>query len=167
MIKKTEKTNYRNGSTKKNIKSEFGEFEFETPRDRNGEFEPKIVPKNKRDVSGIEDKVLSMYAKGMSQRDIASTIEDIYGFNISAETVSEITDKVIEEVEEWQNRPLKKFYAFLFVDCMYVSIKKEYETKEYAVYTILGYDANGMKDILGIWLNETESKHNWMQSLMS
>ena len=104
-----------------------------------------------------------MYAKGMSQRDISDTIEDIYGFNISAETVSEITDKVLEEVTEWQNRPLKKFYAFLFVDCMYVSIKKEYETKEYAVYTILGYDANGMKDILGIWLNETESKHNWMQ----
>ena len=77
-----------------------------------------------------------MYAKGMSQRDIADTIEDIYGFNISAETISEITDKVLEEVEEWQNRPLKKFYTFMFVDCMYVSIKKEYDTKNYAVYTI-------------------------------
>ena len=104
-----------------------------------------------------------MYAKGMSQRDIASTIEDIYGFNISAETVSEITDSVLTQVEEWQNRPLKKFYTFLFVDCMYVSIKKEYETKNYAVYTILGYDVDGVKDILGIWLNESESKHNWMQ----
>ena len=104
-----------------------------------------------------------MYAKGMSQRDIASTIEDIYGFNISAETVSEITDSVLTQVEEWQNRPLKKFYTFLFVDCMYVSIKKEYDTKNYAVYTILGYDVDGVKDILGIWLNESESKHNWMQ----
>ena len=104
-----------------------------------------------------------MYAKGMSQRDIASTIEDIYGFNISAETVSEITDSVLTQVEEWQNRPLKKFYTFLFVDCMYVSIKKEYETKNYAVYTILGYDVDGVKDILGIWINESESKHNWMQ----
>ena len=87
----------------------------------------------------------------------------IYGFNISAETISDITDSVIAEVEEWQNRPLKKFYTFMFVDCMYVSIKKEYDTKNYAVYTILGYDVNGCKDILGIWLNETESKHNWMQ----
>ena len=78
-----------------------------------------------------------MYAKGMSQRDIADTIEDIYGFNISAETVSEITDSVLTEVEEWQNRPLKKFYTFMFVDCMYVSIKKDYDTKNYAVYTIL------------------------------
>lgn len=133
------------------------------PRDRESTFEPQAIPKRTRDVSGIEDKVLSMYAKGMSQRDIASTIEDIYGFNISAETISEITDKVLEEVQEWQNRPLKKFYTFMFVDCMYMSIKKEYETKNYAVYTILGYDVNGCKDILGIWLNESENKHNWMQ----
>ncbi len=92
-------------------------------------FEPIAIPKRTKDVSGIEDKVLSMYAKGMSQRDIASTIEDIYGFDISAETVSEITDKVIEEVTEWQNRPLKKFYAFLFVDCMYVTIKRNMRQK--------------------------------------
>lgn len=158
-----ETENRRNGYTNKTLKTTYGEIPINSPRDRDGTFEPISIPKRTRDVSGIEDKVLSMYAKGMSQRDISETIEDIYGFNISAETVSEITDKVIEEVTEWQNRPLKKFYAFLFVDCMYVSIKKEYETKEYAVYTILGYDANGMKDILGIWLNETESKHNWMQ----
>lgn len=155
--------NRRNGVGNKTLKTTYGEIPITVPRDRQSTFEPQAIPKRTRDVSGIEDKVLSMYAKGMSQRDIASTIEDIYGFNISAETVSEITDKVLTEVEEWQSRPLKKFYAFLFVDCMYVTIKKEYETKEYAVYTILGYDANGMKDILGIWLNETESKHNWMQ----
>ena len=84
-----------------------------------------------------------MYAKGMSQRDIADTVKDIYGFNISHETVSEITDKVLEELNEWQNRPLKKFYTFLFVDCMYVTIRKDYEVKNYAVYAILGYDQNG------------------------
>ena len=104
-----------------------------------------------------------MYAKGMSQRDIADTVKDIYGFNISHETVSEITDKVLEELNEWQNRPLKKFYTFLFVDCMYVTIRKDYEVKNYAVYAILGYDVNGQKDILGLWLNESESKHTWMQ----
>lgn len=142
---------------------DYKETPINVPRDRESTFEPQAIPKRTRDVSGIEDKVLSMYAKGMSQRDIASTIEDIYGFNISAETISEITDKVLEEVQEWQNRPLKKFYTFMFVDCMYMSIKKEYETKNYAVYTILGYDVNGCKDILGIWLNESEKKHNWMQ----
>ena len=93
-----------------------------------------------------------MYAKGMSQRDIADTIEDIYGFEISHETISEITDSVLQQLEEWQNRPLKKFYTSLFVDCLYVTIRKDYETKNYAVYVILGYDVDGWKDILGLWL---------------
>ncbi len=93
-----------------------------------------------------------MYAKGLSQRDIADTIEDIYGFEISHETISEITDSVLQQLEEWQNRPLKKFYPFLFVDCLYVTIRKDYETKNYAVYVILGYDVDGWKDILGLWL---------------
>lgn len=159
-----ETQNRRNGYGSKTLKTTYGEIQINVPRDRESTFEPQAIPKRTRDVSGIADKVLSMYAKGMSQRDIASTIEDIYGFNISAETISEITDKVLEEVQEWQNRSLKKFYTFMFVDCMYVSIKKEYETKNYAVYTILGYDVNGCKDILGIWLNESESKHNWMQN---
>ncbi|GAA0710119.1 hypothetical protein GCM10008904_21540 [Paraclostridium ghonii] len=99
----------------------------------------------------------------MSQRDIASTIEYIYGFEISHETISEITDSVIDYLEQWQNRPLKKFYTFLFVDCLYVNIYKDYEVKNCAVYTILGYDVDGAKDILGFWINETESKHTWMQ----
>ena len=104
-----------------------------------------------------------MYAKGMSQRDISDTIEDIYGFKISHEMISQITDCVLEELNEWQNRPLKKFYPFVFVDCMYVMIRYEYEVKETAVYTILGYDKDGHKDILGFWLNESESKHTWMK----
>lgn len=104
-----------------------------------------------------------MYAKGMSQRDIADTIEDIYGFEISHETISEITDSVLEQLEEWQNRPLKRFYTFLFVDCLYVTIRKDYEKKNYAVYVILGYDVDGQKDILGLWLSESESRHQWMQ----
>lgn len=158
-----ETDNRRNGYIDKTVKTTYGEVPIAVPRDRDATFEPQLIPKRTRDVSGIEEKVLSMYARGMSQRDISATIEDIYGFNISAETISEITDKVMIEVQEWQNRPLKKFYTFLFVDCMYVSIKKEYDTKNYAVYTILGYDVNGVKDILGIWLNESESKHNWMQ----
>lgn len=155
--------NRRNGYTGKSVKSSYGEIPVEVPRDRDGSFEPRVIPKRTRDVSGIEDKVLSMYAKGMSQRDIADTIEDIYGFEISHDTISSITDRVIASVNEWQNRPLKKFYTFLFVDCLYVSIHKESETKSCAVYVILGYDINGVKDILGIWIGEAEGKHYWMQ----
>lgn len=153
----------RNGYAVKTVNTSSGPVEIKTPRDRDGTFEPRVIPKRCKDVSGIEDKVLAMYARGMSQRDIASTIEDIYGFEISHEMISQITDKVLDQLQDWQNRPLKKFYTFLFVDCMYVTIHKDYEAKEYAVYSILGYDLAGEKDILGLWLNETESKNVWMQ----
>jgi transposase-like protein len=158
-----ETTNRRNGYSHKTVKTTYGDVEVDVPRDRDASFEPQAIPKRTRDVSGIEDKVLSMYARGMSQRDIADTIEDIYGFEISHETISNITDRVIETANEWQNRPLKKFYTFLFVDCLYVNIRKEMETKNCAVYVILGYDVNGVKDILGIWIGESEGKHYWMQ----
>ena len=156
-------TNRRNGYTHKNVKTRYGELEIAVPRDRESSFEPQVIPKRTRDVSGIEDKVLSMYARGMSQRDIARIVQDIYGFELSYETIPKITDRVLNQVEEWQNRPLKKFYTFLFVDCMYVTLRKEYETKSCAVYVILGYDVNGIKDILGLWISESEGKHQWMQ----
>lgn len=159
--KKTD--NRRNGYINKTVKTSYGDVSIDVPRDRDSSFEPIAVPKRTRDVSGIEDKVLAMYARGMSQRDIAKTVEDIYGFEISAETISKITDRVIEEAEQWQNRPLKKCYPFVFVDCLYVHIRKEMETKSCAVYVVLGYDINGMKDILGLWIGESEGKHYWMQ----
>lgn len=155
--------NRRNGYIDKKIKTTGGEIAIKVPRDRDASFEPKIVPKHQKDVSEIENKVLSMYARGMSQRDIANTIKDIYGFEISHEMISQITDCVLEQLNDWQNRPLKKIYAFLFIDCMYVTIRNEYEVKKYAIYTILAYDLDGKKDILGLWLNESESKHVWMQ----
>lgn len=155
--------NRRNGYISKNVKTSMGEMTIDVPRDRDGSFEPQIVPKRTKDISDIDKKVLSMYAKGMSQRDISNTIEDIYDFKISHDTISQITDCVLDELNEWQSRPLKKCYPFVFVDCMYVTMRYEYESKETAVYTILGYDIDGHKDILGIWLNETESKHSWMQ----
>ena len=156
-------TNRRNGYTQKKVKSSYGDLEIAVPRDRESSFEPQVSPKRTRDVSGIEDKVLSMYARGMSKRDIAETIEEIYGFDISSEAISNITDRVLDQVEEWQNRPLKRFYTFVFVDCLYVSIKSDKGTKESAVYVMLGYDVNGVKDVLGLWINETEGKHTWMQ----
>ena len=143
--------NRRNGYTQKKVKTSYGEVPVSVPRDREASFEPQVIPKRTKDVSGMEDKILSMYAKGMSQRDIAETIDEIYGFEISHEMISKITDRVLDQVEEWQNRPLKKFYTFLFVDCMYVTIRREY------------YDVNGIKDILGLWISESEGKHNWMQ----
>ena len=155
--------NRRNGYNSKTLKSTYGDIPVEVPRDRDASFEPQVIPKRTRDVSGIEDKVLSMYARGMSQRDIADTVEDIYGFEISHDTISAITDRVIETADEWQDRPLKKFYTFLFVDCLYVSVRKEMETKNLAAYVILGYDVNGVKDILGLWIGEAEGKHYWMQ----
>lgn len=155
--------NRRNGYIHKTVKTTYGDIPVDVPRDRDASFEPHSIPKRTRDVSGIGDKVLSMYTKGMSQRDIADTIEDIYGFEISHETISNITDRVIETAEEWQNRPLKRFYPFLFVDCLYVSVRKEMETKSCAVYVIPGYDVNGIRDILGIWIGDAEGKHYWMQ----
>lgn len=156
-------SNRRNGYGKKTLKTTKGEVEIDVPRDRDGTFEPVVVPKRQKDVSEIENKVLAMYARGMSQRDISSTIEDIYGFKVSHEMISDITDCILAELEEWKNRPLKKCYAFTFVDCMYVTLRHDYETKECAVYVILGYDLSGKKDILGIWLSESESKNYWMQ----
>lgn len=155
--------NRRNGYGNKTLKTSYGEVDIEVPRDRDATFEPTIIPKRQRDVSEIENKVLAMYARGMSQRDISSTIEDIYGFKVSHEMISDITDAVLPEVEEWRNRPLKKCYAFVFVDCLYVTIRSDYEVKECAVYVILGYDLQGKKEILGIWLSENESKNYWMQ----
>lgn len=134
-----ETENRRNGYGKKVVKTTAGEVEIAVPRDREGLFEPQLIPKRKRDVSSIEDKVIAMYTRGMSQRDISSTIEEIYGFSVSHEMVSDITDAVLPELEEWQNRPLSNCYPFVFVDCLYTTIRNDYETKKYAVYTILGY----------------------------
>lgn len=155
--------NRRNGYGEKTLKTSMGEVPIKAPRDRDASFEPQVIAKRQRDVSDIENKVLAMYARGMSQRDISSTIEDIYGFKVSHEMISDITDVILPEVEEWRTRPLKKCYAFLMVDCLYVSLRVEYEAKETAVYVILGYDLQGKKEILGLWMGGSESKNYWMQ----
>ena len=156
-------TNARNGYSQKTLKTSLGEVPIHIPRDRQDQFEPQIVKKHQRDVSSIEGKVLAMYARGMSQRDIAATIEDIYGFQLSHEHISNITDSVMDEVNRWRTRPLKPFYPFAFVDCIYVSMRTERGIRQVAIYVMLAYDTNGYKDVLGLWMNETESKHTWMQ----
>ena len=140
----------------------WGEVPIRVPRDRQSTFEPQIIKSTSATFPSIEGKVLAMYARGMSQRDIA-TIEDIYGFQMSHEQISTITGCVMEEVEAWRNRPLQSFYPFAFVDCIYVSLRTEYGVQQVAVYVMLAYDVNGCKDVLGLWINETESKHAWMQ----
>ena len=160
--KKTDKTNYRNGSTKKTLKSEFGEFEFETPRDRNGEFEPKIVPKNKRDVSGLEDKIISLYGRGLSTREINEQIQDLYGIEVSATMVSNITDQILPKIKEWQERPLDSVYPIVFIDAVHFSVRQEHTVVKKAAYIVLGVTENGEKDILGIWIGENESAKFWL-----
>lgn len=159
---KTEKTNYRNGTTKKKLKSEFGEFDFETPRDRNNEFEPKIVPKNKRDVSGIEDKIISLYGRGLSTREINEQIQDLYGIEISSTMVSNITDQILPKIKEWQDRPLESVYPICFVDAVHFSVRDESSVVKKAAYIVLGVNECGEKDVLGIWIGENESAKFWL-----
>jgi len=156
------KENYRNGTTKKKLKSEFGELDFETPRDRNNEFEPKIVPKNKRDISGIEDKIIALYGKGLSTRDINESIRDLYGIEVSAAMVSNITDKIIPKIKEWQERPLDDVYPICFIDAVHFSVRQDNQVIKKAAYIVLGINSEGMKDVLGIWIGENESAKFWL-----
>ena len=159
---KVEKTNYRNGATKKKLKSEFGEFEFETLRDRNGEFEPRIVPKNKRDISGIEDKIISLYGRGLSTREINEQIQDLYGIEVYSTMVSNITDQILPKIKEWQNRPLESIYPICFVDAVHFSVREESSVVKKADYIVLGINEYGEKDVLGIWIGENESAKFWL-----
>ena len=161
--KKNKQTdNRRNGYTEKNVKTQFGEFPIEIPRDRKGEFEPVVVPKNKRDISGIEEKVISLYARGMSIRDIHDQIKDIYGIELSADMVSKITDSIIPQIKESQNRPLDSIYPFVFMDAIHYKVREDGQTKNKAAYVVLGVDLDGFKDILGIWIGENESSRFWL-----
>ncbi|MDD4282652.1 MAG: IS256 family transposase [Bacilli bacterium] len=160
--KTEEKNNYRNGTTKKKLKSEFGEFDFETPRDRKNEFEPLIIPKNKRDVSGIEEKIISLYGRGLSTREINDQIQDLYGIEISATMVSHITDQIIPKIKEWQERPLNEVYPIVFVDAVHFSVRNDNTVVKKAAYIVLGISDIGEKDILGIWIGENESAKFWL-----
>ena len=144
-----ETTNRRNGSYLKQVKTSMGEAELSVPRDRDGEFEPQLVPAGTRDVSGVEEKVLSMYAKGMSDRDISATIADIYGFTLSHETISKIVDRVQPRLQEWQSRGLESVYPFVFLDALMVNVKSEGRAVKKAVYCAIGINTEGRKDIFG------------------
>ncbi len=149
--------NKRNGYTPKTLKSQYGEIEVDIPRDRNGEFEPKIIPKYQRDVSGIEEKIISLYARGMSTRDIHDQLQDIYGIELSAEMVSKITDRIIPDIKEWQSRPLNPMYPFIFMDAIHYKIREDGRIINRAAYIVLGVTLEGTKDILSITIGANET----------
>ena len=161
------KKNRRNGVNKKTIKgTSDGTFELETPRDRNGTFEPQIVKKHQTTISDeIEEKILSMYGLGMSYRDIASHIEEIYQVSVSTATISLITDKIVSKVKEWQSRPLETMYPFVWLDAIHYKIKEDGRYISKAVYTILGVNMEGKKEVLGLYLSENEGANFWLQVL--
>ncbi|SHF44380.1 IS256 family transposase, partial [Caloramator proteoclasticus] len=161
---KTDKnnSNSRNGYTQKTVKTQFGEMEIDIPRDRNGEFEPQIVPKYKRDISGIEEKVIALYARGMSTRDIHDQIKEIYGIDVSAEMVSKITERIVPEIKSWQSRPLEKIYPFVFMDAIHYKVRTDGHIINRAAYVVLGVTVEGNKEILGIWIGENESSRFWL-----
>ena len=157
--------NSRNGYSKKTIKTELGPVELNIPRDRNGEFEPKIVPKHQRSVNGIEDKILGLYATGMTTRDISEQIRELYGVDISAETVSNITNRILPLVSEWQNRPLEKTYSFIFMDAIHYKVREDKQIVVKAAYVVIGVNMDGEKEVLGIWIGANESSKFWLSVL--
>lgn len=160
--------NSRNGYSQKKLKTSFGETEIKVPRDRNGEFEPQLVPKNKTTLAGdIEEKILSMYAKGMTTGDIETHIQDIYGLECSDTTISRITDKILPVVKEWQSRPLEEVYAVVFMDAIHFHVRSEGHIVKKAVYIAIGINMEGIKEVLGMWVGENESSKFWLTVMNS
>ena len=161
------RTNYRNGYKPKKLKSTVGELSIEMPQDRNSEFTPVIVPKHKRDISEIEQKIINMYARGQSTREISEQIEDIYGFETSAEMVSKVTDKIMPQIEAWQNRALSEVYPILFIDAIVFHVRRDKTVQKTAAYIVLGINSEGMKEVLSVEIGENESAKFWLSVLNS
>ena len=152
----------RNGYSKKTVTSSFGEIDLDIPRDRKGEFEPQVVRKNQTDISNIEDQVLSMYAKGMTTRDISDHLKSVYGVDASAEMISHMTDRILPIAKEWQSRPLEKKYAVVFMDAIHFHVRQDNQTVKKAVYIAIGIRLSGSKEVLGMWIGGNESAKYWL-----
>ena len=167
-VKDKETDDSRNGHSKKTLRTSFGDTTIQIPRDRKGEFDPVILRKNQTSISqDVEAKIISMYAKGMSTTDIGDHIRDIYGIEVSESTVSQITDKVLPEAREWQQRPLESIYAVMFMDAIHYHVRSEGQIVKKAVYIAIGIDLSGRKDVLGMWVGENESAKYWATVLNS
>ena len=157
--------NSRNGHSKKKVRSDYGELDLQIPRDRNSEFDPVVVPKNQRDISGIEDQIISMYAKGMTVRDIQEHLKNIYGMDASPTLISNITDKLLPVIKEWQNRPLGEVYPMVFMDAIHYKVRVDGHIASKAAYIAIGVGLGGYKEVLGIWIGENESAKFWLNVL--
>lgn len=162
---RTSNSNARNGHKSKTVRSKYGEFDIEVPQDRESSFEPQVVKKRQKDISHIEDKIISMYAKGLSTRQISEQIEDIYGFEVSEGLISDITDKLLPKIEDWQHRPLSRVYPIVFVDAVHFSVRNNNVIQKLAAYVILGINDEGHKEILSIQIGENESSKFWLSTL--
>ena len=157
------KGNTRNGKSKKTLKGEFGELPIEIPRDRDGSFEPQIVPKHQTRWTGFDDKILSLYARGMTVREIQAHLEEMYGAEVSPTLISTVTDAVMDEAKAWQSRPLDALYPIVYLDCIHVKSRDAGVVKVKAVYLALGIDLTGNKQLLGLWIAQTEGAKFWLQ----
>ncbi|NMA95155.1 MAG: IS256 family transposase [Clostridiales bacterium] len=164
-ISEKQTPNSRNGYSKKTVKSELGEVELNIPRDRNGEFEPQIIPKYQRNITGIEDKIMALYAAGMTTRDISDQIKNLYDVEVSADMVSNITNRILPIVTEWQNRPLESIYSFVFMDAIHYKVREDKHVVVKAAYVVLGVNMHGEKEGLGIWIGANESSKFWLSVL--
>lgn len=154
--------NYRNGTKNKKVRSSYGEFEINVPQDRNGTFDPQIVKKRQKDISEIDQKIISMYARGLTTRQISDQIEEIYGFECSESFISDVTDKILQDIDDWQNRPLDEVYPVLFIDAVHFSVREDNRIKKLAAYVILAISKDGMKDVIGLQIGENESAKYWL-----
>lgn len=154
----SDRPNSRNGYSKKTVQSTQGELELAIPRDRNGEFDPILVPKHQRRLSGLDEKILAMYARGTSTRDISAQLEELYGAKVASSLISEVTDTVSEDVKAWQCRPLDEVYPIVYLDALYVNIKVSGRVSKRAVYVVLGLTVEGNKTLLGLWIGEAEAE---------
>ena len=157
--------NSRNGNGRKALKGDFGELELETPRDRQASFEPKIVAKGQSRFTGFDDKIISMYARGMSTREIQGHLEEIYGIEVSPTLISNVTEAIVEEVKAWQSRPLEEMYPIVYLDAMMVKMRDNGHVQNQAVYVVLGVDREGQKEVLGLWVAQQEGAKFWLQVL--
>jgi len=164
--KRSDNPNSRNGYYPKSLKSQLGELQINVPRDRFSEFNPKLVPKGSKSLmEDIQNKLMLLYSKGLSTRDIQSILKDIYGIELSSYTISRLTNRIIPEIREWLSRPLEPVYACLFIDCTFVKVRLEGKVRNAAVYTVVGINPQGYKEILGFWILETESASDWVSVL--
>ena len=161
-VQNKQTTNSRNGKSKKTIVSEYGEHKIEVPRDRQGEFEPVVVKKHQSTVTGIEDQIVAMYAKGVSTRDIQDHLEQLYGVEVSPTMISNVTNKLVPLIKEWQSRPLQSVYAVVFFDAIHFKVKQDGHIVNKAAYMVIGIDLDGNKDVLGMWIGENESSKFWL-----